>query len=120
MAKERAPAVTEDSMTAYKRLRDDVHSYLRHGVLPNIGMALKAQDALDEALATDEGNRFDPGDRALLATYHPKSLPNGVKNALNRMKTKMQAVLDEAIDTDTALIAAGEKPFFNVELPTAP
>jgi hypothetical protein len=116
-ARENVPAVTEKSMTAYKELRQDVHSALKNAVLPGIIKALKAQQALDDALATDPNLIFDTGDRALLLIYHPKSLPVGVKLTLNRMKTKMTAVLQEAIDTDTALIAAGEKPFFNVELP---
>lgn len=117
MAKEKTPAVTEDSWNAYRRLRNDVHALLRDAVLPQIRVTLDAQQTLEDALATDPGALFDPGDRALLLTYHPKSLPPGVKNTLGRMQTKMTAVMQEAIDTDTALVAAGEKPFFGVPLP---
>lgn len=117
MAKEKIPSVTENSMLVYKDLRQNVRSSLVHGVLPNIIVALNAQLVLTEALTVDSNSLFDEGDRSLLETYHPKSLPAGVRVALNRMVTKMQAVLDEAVAVDTALVVSGKKPYFNVPLP---
>lgn len=112
------PPITARSLEIYMALRNAALNAMKHGVLPNIAAALDAYDLLESKLASDDDD-FDPGDRELLAEYHPLAIQL-VAPAIDAMRQHMEAVYTLAQQVDGAFIQAGRAPLFGVKLPEEP
>lgn len=115
----KTPPTTERSWDNYKILRQNALTPVKHGVLPNIAVALDNNDELDRALASDDGTYFDPGDRELIAEYHPLAIAL-VEPAITAMRQHMAALEALAQQVDQAFIDAGRDVLFGVRMPQEP
>lgn len=109
------PPITARSLEIYMALRNAALNAMRHGVLPNIAAALDAYDLLESKLASDDDD-FDPGDRALLAEYHPQAIVL-VEPAIAGMRQRMEEIYAIAQGVDVGFINAGLSPLFGVRMP---
>lgn len=112
----KTPTTTERSWDNYKILRQNALTPVKHGVLPNIAVALDNNDELDRALASDDGTYFDPGDRELIAEYHPLAIAL-VIDAIAGIRYHMAAIEAITQGVDKCLIDAGRDALFGVRMP---